>query len=102
MVEMEKRFMLWKSFHTLERRSLLWNKRLCDNLYSHVTSLNLKAFQRLRGKLDSSECELQHLTFLNLDYNDLEGKIPKMHWLTYHDGDKCPTQKLYLYIASLP
>jgi Leucine-rich repeat (LRR) protein len=29
------------------------------------------------GKLDTSICELQHLTFLRLDYIGLEGKIPK-------------------------
>ncbi|XP_057454311.1 receptor-like protein EIX1 [Lotus japonicus] len=57
-----------------------WHGISCDNLTDHVTILDLQPLNysgALRGKLDSSICELQHLTSLNLTENLLEGKIPK-------------------------
>ena len=52
----------------------------CDNLTGHVTMLDLICVDdsvALRGKIDSSICELQHLTFLDLSQNYLEGEILK-------------------------
>ena len=57
----------------------------CNNLTGHVTRLNLEnqdSFDSvdsvaLRGMIDPSICELQHLTLLDLGYNHLEGTIPK-------------------------
>ncbi|TKY50132.1 Receptor protein 12 [Spatholobus suberectus] len=80
-----------------------WKGVSCNNLTGHVTRLDLqcsnfyavlgtedlndhKAWNGweffnnstpLEGKLDSSICELQHLTFLQLSFNYLEGDIPK-------------------------
>ncbi|XP_057458688.1 receptor-like protein EIX2 [Lotus japonicus] len=56
-----------------------WQGILCDDLTCHVTGLDLDSDlgDQLEGKLDSSICELQHLTSLNLNSNFLEGKIPK-------------------------
>ncbi|KEH16824.1 leucine-rich receptor-like kinase family protein, putative [Medicago truncatula] len=57
-----------------------WEGISCDNFTHHVIGLNLEPLnytKELRGKLDSSICELQHLTSLNLNGNQFEGKIPK-------------------------
>ncbi|QCD93831.1 LRR receptor-like serine/threonine-protein kinase FLS2 [Vigna unguiculata] len=78
-----------------------WKGVSCNNLTGHVTSLHLKFsnftavedlnylvdempemefFTRstnLAGKIDSSICELQHLTFLDLSHNYLRGEIPE-------------------------
>ncbi|KAK2420137.1 receptor protein EIX2 [Trifolium repens] len=55
-----------------------WEGISCDNLTGHVTSLTLQFLEyTIGGKLDSSICELQHLTSLILDFIVLEGKIPK-------------------------
>jgi hypothetical protein len=55
-----------------------WEGISCDNLTGHVTGLHLYPLDyAIGGKLDSSICELQHLTYLNLDHIGLEGKIPK-------------------------
>ncbi|XP_027340817.1 receptor-like protein EIX1, partial [Abrus precatorius] len=55
-----------------------WNGVSCNNLTGHVTRLDLESshYPSLGGKIDSSICELQHLTSLNLALNDLEGEIP--------------------------
>ncbi|XP_057447783.1 receptor-like protein EIX1 [Lotus japonicus] len=52
-----------------------WEGISCDNLTCHVTGLAIEG--KLQGKLDSSICELQHLTSLDLSHNYLAGKIPK-------------------------
>ncbi|RDX70901.1 LRR receptor-like serine/threonine-protein kinase GSO1, partial [Mucuna pruriens] len=80
-----------------------WKGISCNNLTAHVTRLDLgfsyltsvlgtqdlndhvawnswtifNTSAPLGGKIDSSICELQHLTFLDLSFNDLEGEIPK-------------------------
>ncbi|KEH16821.1 LRR receptor-like kinase family protein, partial [Medicago truncatula] len=57
-----------------------WEGISCNNFTHHVIGLNLEPLnytKELRGKLDSSICELKHLTSLNLYRNNLEGKIPK-------------------------
>ncbi|KAJ1413970.1 Leucine-rich repeat [Sesbania bispinosa] len=57
-----------------------WEGVSCDDITGHVTSLDLQSssfLQKLGGKLDSSICELQHLTSLNLSHNNLKGNIPK-------------------------
>ena len=56
-----------------------WEGISCDNFTHHVIGLNhepLNYTKGLRGKLDSSICELQHLIFIKLSYNHLDGKIP--------------------------
>jgi hypothetical protein len=52
-----------------------WRGISCDNFTHHVTSLELSF--GFEGKLDSSICELNHLTSLNFYNNQFEGKIPK-------------------------
>ncbi|KAK7364986.1 hypothetical protein VNO80_13736 [Phaseolus coccineus] len=78
-----------------------WKGVSCNNLTGHVTSLDLRfsnftivedlnylldtmpvmeffsGTTALGGMIDSSICELQHLTFLDLSHNDLVGEIPK-------------------------
>ncbi|KAE9619950.1 putative non-specific serine/threonine protein kinase [Lupinus albus] len=39
--------------------------------------INHNIIPQLGGNIDSSLCELQHITFLDLSYNQLEGKIPE-------------------------
>ncbi|XP_027359000.1 receptor-like protein EIX1 [Abrus precatorius] len=53
-----------------------WEGISCDNLTAHVTTLNLWD-SWLRGKMDSSICELKHLTFFDISLNEVEGVIPK-------------------------
>ncbi|XP_027359353.1 receptor-like protein EIX1 [Abrus precatorius] len=52
-----------------------WKGISCDNLTAYVTDLNLSD-SLLKGKLDSSICELKHLTFFHLSDNEVEGVIP--------------------------
>lgn len=78
-----------------------WKGVSCNNLTGHVTSLHLtfsnftkvedlnylvdtmpvmeffSGPRALGGRIDSSICELQHLSFLDLSHNDLVGEIPK-------------------------
>ncbi|KAL2335373.1 hypothetical protein Fmac_016586 [Flemingia macrophylla] len=82
-----------------------WKGISCNNLTGRVTKLDLRfsnftpvigpedlndlsdtmslnfyddsASVTLEGKIDSSICELQHLTFLDLSYHHLKGEIPK-------------------------
>ncbi|KAK7266648.1 hypothetical protein RIF29_19298 [Crotalaria pallida] len=60
-----------------------WNGVTCSNLTGHVTMLDLTppiinhhSIPQLGGEIDSSLCELKHLTILDLSDNYLEGKIP--------------------------
>ncbi|XP_061357900.1 receptor-like protein EIX1 isoform X2 [Gastrolobium bilobum] len=57
-----------------------WEGISCDNLTGHVTILDFQFLSDysagLGGKLDSSICELQHLTSTDLSSNNLEEKIP--------------------------
>ncbi|XP_028805405.1 receptor-like protein EIX2 [Neltuma alba] len=52
-----------------------WNGVSCNPLTGHVTELHVPSnYSRcLRGKIDSSLCDLQHLTHLNLSFNDFGG-----------------------------
>ncbi|XP_028786513.1 receptor-like protein EIX2, partial [Neltuma alba] len=57
-----------------------WNGVSCNPLTGHVTKLHvsLNYLGYLEGKIDSSLCDLQHLTHLNLNFNDFGGnEIPK-------------------------
>ncbi|XP_058776271.1 receptor-like protein EIX1 [Vicia villosa] len=54
-----------------------WKGILCDNITGHIISLKIEHAPGLGGKLVSSICELQHLTSLSLDDNQLEGNIPE-------------------------
>ncbi|XP_028795705.1 receptor-like protein EIX2 [Neltuma alba] len=61
----------WKS----EADCCEWSGVSCSNLTGHVIELDLA---RLRGNIDSSLCDLRHLTYLDLDENDFEGSnIPE-------------------------
>ncbi|XP_027358871.1 receptor-like protein EIX2 [Abrus precatorius] len=53
-----------------------WDGISCDNLTASVTELYLRDCS-LRGKMDSSICELKHLTFFDLSGNEIEEVIPK-------------------------
>ncbi|XP_028805404.1 receptor-like protein EIX2 [Neltuma alba] len=52
-----------------------WNGVSCNPLTGHVTKLHvsLNYLGYLAGKIDSSLCDLQHLTHLNLSFNDFGG-----------------------------
>ncbi|XP_028795702.1 receptor-like protein EIX2 [Neltuma alba] len=71
------RLSTWKS----EADCCEWSGVLCSNLTGHVIKLDLVHYgdsEELRGNIDSSLCDLQHLTYLNLDFNNFEGsKIPE-------------------------
>ncbi|KAK4278583.1 hypothetical protein QN277_016412 [Acacia crassicarpa] len=57
-----------------------WNGISCNPLTGHVTKLQVSYYGSgyLKGKINSSLCDLQHLTHLNLAYNEFGGsKIPK-------------------------
>ncbi|XP_058768731.1 receptor-like protein EIX1 [Vicia villosa] len=54
-----------------------WEGILCNNLTGHVTGLEIGYAPGIGGKLDSSICELQYLTSLSLDNNQLKGNIPE-------------------------
>ncbi|KAI9117738.1 hypothetical protein K1719_011153 [Acacia pycnantha] len=57
-----------------------WNGISCNRLTGHVTKLQVPYYgsEYLKGKIDSSLCDLQHLTQLNLACNKFGGsKIPK-------------------------
>ncbi|KAL2335362.1 hypothetical protein Fmac_016575 [Flemingia macrophylla] len=79
-----------------------WKGISCNNLTAHVTRLDIRQYSNyttgddltfladsmptktsynipgaLGGEIDSSICELHHLTFLDLNYNDLIGEIRK-------------------------
>ncbi|KAI9117864.1 hypothetical protein K1719_011279 [Acacia pycnantha] len=57
-----------------------WNGISCNRLTGHVTKLQVSYNDSvyLKGKIDSSLCNLQHLTQLNLAFNEFRGsKIPK-------------------------
>ncbi|KAI9091614.1 hypothetical protein K1719_028057 [Acacia pycnantha] len=57
-----------------------WNGISCNRLTGHVTKIQVSHNDSvyLEGKIDSSLCDLQHLTHLNLAYNEFGGsKIPK-------------------------
>ena len=57
-----------------------WKGISCNNLTGRVNRLDLQFSDysaQLEGKIDSSICELQHLTFLDVSFNDLQGEIPK-------------------------
>ncbi|XP_058768231.1 receptor-like protein EIX2 [Vicia villosa] len=72
----DNRITSWKGEECCE-----WEGISCDDLTGHVTSLDLQLlyddYERSQGKLDSSICELQHLTSLYLQDNHLEGGIPE-------------------------
>ena len=52
-----------------------WKGILCNNVTGHVIKMDLQT--SLSGKIDSSLCELQHLTFIDLSFNAFrEQKIP--------------------------
>ncbi|KAI9070749.1 hypothetical protein K1719_047288 [Acacia pycnantha] len=54
-----------------------WSGVSCSNLTGHVTELDLRSYA-VSGNIDSSLCDLQHLTYLNLDLNNFKGsKIPE-------------------------
>ncbi|KAK4268202.1 hypothetical protein QN277_024888 [Acacia crassicarpa] len=54
-----------------------WSGVYCSNLTGHVTKLDLQ-FYIVSGNIDSSLCDLQHLTYLNLNFNNFNGsKIPE-------------------------
>ncbi|XP_058768844.1 receptor-like protein EIX1 [Vicia villosa] len=87
-VEIERRALLkFKNayIHGLDNPFASWNGEdccqwegiLCNNLTGHVTGLEIGYAQGIGGKLDSSICELQHLTSLSLYDNQLEGNIPE-------------------------
>ncbi|KAK4278586.1 hypothetical protein QN277_016415 [Acacia crassicarpa] len=57
-----------------------WNGISCNRLTGHVTKIQVSHNDSiyLEGKIDSSLCDLQHLTHLNLSFNGFGGsKIPK-------------------------
>ncbi|KAL5148874.1 Receptor-like protein EIX2 [Glycine soja] len=80
---------------------------LCNNLNGHVTTMDLASTisyysASLGGKIDSSICELQHLSFLNITYNELEGEIPKcIGSCTYQNLERTHIREDVLKAASV-
>ncbi|KAI9072229.1 hypothetical protein K1719_045804 [Acacia pycnantha] len=63
-----------------------WSGVSCSNLTGHVIKLDLQDYDVnfdlqdyvVSGNIDSSLCDLQHLTYLNLNFNNFNGsKIPE-------------------------
>ena len=79
---------------------------LCNNLNGHVTTMDLASTisyysASLGGKIDSSICELQHLSFLNITYNELEGEIPKcIGSCTYQNLERTHIREDVLKVSS--
>ncbi|PRQ18689.1 putative leucine-rich repeat-containing, plant-type, leucine-rich repeat domain, L [Rosa chinensis] len=71
----------WKS----EKDCCKWRGIACNNRTGHVITLNLRnSFDDskfggtpLRGEIDPSLLELRHLNYLDLNFNDFGGMIPR-------------------------